>query len=135
MMELIEVLQKISQDAAGGMGLTDLTIGTVTSASPLEITTQTSMQVLKSPVLYLTSAVVEKTLSPLTHLHSYGSGLTTENALESVVCTENGQALPSDSTGITLNQSLQVGDKVLLLRVQRGQKFVVLSRVYGGDSA
>ena len=29
---------------------------------------------------------------------------------------------------------LKAGDKVLLLRVQRGQKFVVLSRVYeGGD--
>lgn len=134
-MELIEVLQKISQDAAGGMGLTDLTVGTVTGVSPLEITTQTSMQVLKSPVLYLTAAVVEKKLSPLSHSHPYGEGMATQEALEGAVCTENGQALPADSSGITLNRGLQAGDKVLLLRVQRGQRFVILSRIYEGGGA
>lgn len=133
-MELIEVLQKISQDAAGGMGLTDLTTGTVTREDPLEITTQTSMQVLKSPVLYLTSAVVEKKLSPLAHSHPYGDGMVTQDALEGVSCAENGQALPADSSGIILNRGLETGDKVLLLRVQRGQKFVVLSRIFGGDN-
>lgn len=133
-MELIEVLQKISQDAAGGMGLTDLTTGTVTREDPLEITTQTSMQVLKSPVLYLTSAVVEKKLSPLAHSHTYGEGTATQDALEGVFCAENGQTLPADSSGITLNRGLETGDKVLLLRVQRGQKFVVLSRIFGGDN-
>lgn len=133
-MTLLETLQGISQNAVGGMGLTDLTTGTVTGENPLEITTQTSMQVLKSQVLYLTSAVVEKKLSPLSHSHTYGEGMTTQNALESVVCTENGQALPADSSGITLNRGLKTGDKVLLLRVQRGQRFVVLSRIFGGEN-
>ena len=49
---------------------------------------------------------------------------------------ENGKVLPlsKDKKYIILNPALKAGDKVLLLRVQRGQKFVVLSRVYeGGD--
>lgn len=42
--------------------------------------------------------------------------------------------LQVDKKYIILNPALKAGDKVLLLRVQRGQKFVVLSRVYeGGD--
>lgn len=49
---------------------------------------------------------------------------------------ENGKvlSLSKDKKYIILNPALKAGDKVLLLRVQRGQKFVVLSRVYeGGD--
>ena len=131
-MELLEVIQKISQSTSQGMGMTDLTIGTVESVSPLTITTQTSMQVLREEVLYLTAAVIEKTLSPLSHTHTTLDGTTSE-ALTSVVCTENGQALPFDSGGVIINRGLQVGDKVLLLRVQRGQMFIVLSRVYDSE--
>ena len=42
-MELIEVLQQIIQQSMGAAGLSDLQIGTVTSASPLEITVDTLM--------------------------------------------------------------------------------------------
>ena len=49
---------------------------------------------------------------------------------------ENGKvlSLSKDKKYIILNPALKAGDKVLLLRVQRGQKFVVLSRVYEGVS-
>lgn len=55
---------------------------------------------------------------------------------ENFVGWENGAVLPlsKDKKYIILNPALKVGDKVLLLRVQSGQKFIVLSRVYGGDS-
>ena len=55
---------------------------------------------------------------------------------ENFVGWENGAALPlsKDKKYIILNPALKAGDKVLLLRVQSGQKFIVLSRVYGGDS-
>ena len=42
--------------------------------------------------------------------------------------------MSKDKKYIILNPALKVGDKVLLLRVQSGQKFIVLSRVYGGES-
>ena len=57
-----------------------------------------------------------------------------DQQLTSIVCYENGAALPVQNGFIILNRALAVGDKVLLLRVQSGQKFIILSRVMGGGS-
>lgn len=171
-MELIDVVQQIIQQSMGAAGLSDLQIGTVTSAPPLEITVDTLMQPLKAEVLYLTEPVVEKKIPVLTHLHTTkgfahrheittlehthtAKGDTTSEGLSgtyqtaealsqnefdsdqrltNIVCYENGVALPVENGFIILNRALAVGDKVLLLRVQSGQKFIILSRVMGGGS-
>lgn len=52
------------------------------------------------------------------------------SALGGVACIENGVTLPVENGYIILNRGLAVGDKVLLLRVQNGQKFIVLSRIF-----
>lgn len=52
------------------------------------------------------------------------------SALGGVACVENGVTLPVENGYIILNRALEVGDKVLLLRVQNGQKFIVLSRIF-----
>lgn len=52
------------------------------------------------------------------------------SALGNVACVENGVTLPVENGYIILNRALVVGDKVLLLRVQNGQKFIVLSRIF-----
>lgn len=106
----------------------DMVIGTVTSIHPLEIKTSASAPPLRSQVLYLTSAVVEKTMTTLSHNHTV-NGDTTSTELQNVVVTENGTVLPN-SGGITLNRGLTVGDKVLMMKVQSGQKFIVLSRIF-----
>lgn len=116
-MELKDILQQMIQQNIKASQLTDLQVGTVTSAAPLEITINPAMAPLRSGVLYLTSAVVEKKITK----NSY---------IDSVVCYENGVALPSDNDYIFLNTALSTGDKVLLLRVQNGQKFIILSRVF-----
>lgn len=56
--------------------------------------------------------------------------VTSTDALDSVSCIENGVTLPVEGGYIILNRALAVGDKVLLLRVQNGQKFIVLSRIF-----
>ena len=43
--------------------------------------------------------------------------------------------LPVENGFIILNRGLAVGDKVLLLRVQSGQKFIILSRVMKGGAS
>lgn len=142
-MELLDVLHQISCDSQRASQPTDLYIGTVTNVNPLEITIDTTAQPLKEPVLYLTDAVVEKKMTRLEHTHdtkhSHTLGLSTTSIdktcsreLTHVVCVVHGKELPEKDGYIILNQALCVGDKVLLLRVQRGQKFVILSRVYGG---
>lgn len=134
-MELIDMLHQISQQSQEASQPTDLRVGTVTSANPLEISINPNMAPLQAGVLYLTVSVVEKKIPVLQHNHvihdTYTRGGTSEdNLLQSnIICYENGQALPVEDGYIILNRALAVGDKVLLLRVQKGQKFIVLSRV------
>lgn len=157
-MELKDVLQQMIQANAQAGQPTDIRIGTVTSADPLEITINTQMAPLKASVLYLTESVVEKKIPILEHRHhintlshshtcpdggtstnltgsyptlyslySAGAG---EDQTQNIVCYEFGKPLPIRDGFIILNRALEVGDEVILLRVQNGQKFIVLSRVF-----
>lgn len=128
-MELIEAIQLVVQKNQHAMQPADLTTGTVTSAAPLEITTSTGMAPLRAGVLYLTAAVVEKKIPILQHTHTCPGGATGP-ALEDISCTEHGKPLPVKDGFIILNRGLEAGDKVLLLKVQRGQRYVVLSRIF-----
>lgn len=47
-----------------------------------------------------------------------------------IVCYEDGKPLPVEDGYIILNRKLEEGDKVLLLRVCRGQQFIILSRIF-----
>ena len=130
-MELIQALQMVTQKNFQAMQPTDLAVGTVTSEEPLEITSNTAMEPLKAGVLYLTESVVEKKIPILQHTHTCPDGGTSAALLESqIICQEDSKALPVEDGYIILNRKLEVGDKVLLLKVQKGQKFVVLSRVF-----
>ena len=138
-MELKDVLQQITQQSMKSAQLTDLQVGTVTAVDPLEITLDTSMAPIQAGLLLLTVAVVEKKIPIVQHAHivdvqdTYtggGSATCSQELLTSeIICYENGTALPVEDGYIILNRALEMGDKVLLLRVQNGQKFIVLSRV------
>ena len=96
------------------------------------------MAPLRQQVLFLTEPVIEKKIPILQHNHvihdTYtGGGESEDNLLQdAIVCYENGKALPVQNGYIILNRALEVGDKVLLLRVMGGKRFIVLSRVFGG---
>jgi hypothetical protein len=141
-MELKDILQQMMQESMKSAQLADLQIGTVTAVNPLEIMISASMAPLRESVLYLTSSVVEKKIPVLGHIHtitvhdSYtgGGAADCDSALSNIVCYENGTAMPVEKGYIIINRALAAGDKVLLLRVQSGQKFIVLSRVFEGAS-
>ncbi len=145
-MELIDVLQEISQQSQRASAPTDLVTGTVTSADPLEISINPQMGPIKRQILYLTSAVIEKKIPILEHSHDLPAGATgaadghthtlekgeTDPALKEaeIACLENGDPLPVEDGYIILNRGLKEKDKVLMLRVQHGQRFIVLSRIF-----
>ena len=108
-MTLLDALQKINADQLKAAQLTDLAVGTVTSADPLEIVTDVHQAALKADVLILSSGV---------------RGLSTDAFAEvnGELCAVWGQYAPTGS-------SLAVGDKALMLSVQHGQKYIVLSRL------
>lgn len=163
-MDIVEALLQLNRVAGDVDQPTDLQIGTVVKAPPdddvLEISINTEMATLRQDILYLAEPVIEKKIPLLKHRHAMphihagvhgrtggpsepytGYSLLSEGADSSVQSEdikgwENGKvlSLSKDKKYIILNPALKAGDKVLLLRVQRGQKFVVLSRVYeGGD--
>ena len=68
-MELRDVLQQMIQENTRAGQPTDLRIGTVTKADPLEITINTQMAPLRAGVLLLTECVVEKKIPILQHTH------------------------------------------------------------------
>lgn len=205
-MTLKDVLNQMIQENQAAGQPTDLRIGTVTKADPLEITVNVAAAPLQAGQLYLTEAVVEKKIPVLEHSHqisglshshtvtglghshstaglehthaveglshthttadgstgaaldgSYTSGsalagsypsdqqltgsypttsalggVTSNGALGNVACIEHGVTLPVENGYIILNRALEAGDKVLLLRVLSGQRFLVLSRVFEG---
>lgn len=59
-----------------------------------------------------------------------GESFPSSDALTDIQAMENGKPLPVEGGYIILNRGLSVGDKVLLLRVLHGQKFIVLSRIF-----
>ena len=137
-MELKDILQQMMQENIRAGQPTDIRIGTVTKAAPLETTINTQMAPLRASVLYLTEAVVEKKIPIVEHRHTisvqdtYTGGGTAVCSVElsDIVCQEFGKQLPVEDGYIILNRALAVGDEVILLRVQNGQKFIVLSRVF-----
>ena len=166
-MDLHDVINQMIQENQTAGQPTELRVGTVVSAAPLEISINSQMAPLRAGVLYLTSAVVEKkipvlrhkhamtglghshTVSGIDHTHTLGGSKTdsalsgsyatseatqgsydSSEALTDIACMEAGKTLPVENGYIILNRGLRTGDKVLLLRVQSGQKFVVLSRVF-----
>ena len=130
-MSLSQVLYQMMQDNQDAGHPTDLRVGTVTGIDPLEVTINSQSAPLKPPVLILTEPVVEKKIPVLEHLHSTPAGPTDNRLLESqIICQEHGKALPVEDGYIILNRKLEVGDKVLLLRVENGQRYVILSRVF-----
>lgn len=157
-MSLSQALYQMMQDNQAAGHPTDLRVGTVTKESPLEITINTQSAPLKGPVLILTEPVVEKKIPVLEHrhhintlghshtcpdggtstdltgsyptLHSLRSQGADGDQNQNVVCYEHGKTLPVEDGYIILNRKLEVGDKVIMLRVENGQRFIVLSRVF-----
>ena len=158
-MNLLEALQQVSAQQASASQPTDYCTGTVTGVNPLEITQDVHQAPLRAEILILTECVVEKKIpilqhqhyiSTLSHNHTTTDG-TTSNSLtgryiseqsllsegadtsvqaQDIVCEEHGEKLPIENGYIILNRKLEVGDKVLMLAVSHGQRFIVLSRIF-----
>ena len=157
-MSLSGTLYAMMQDNRAAGQPTDWKSGTVTSVDPLEVTINTQMAPLRESVLILTESVVEKKIPVLEHRHHTNSlghshtapeGQTSTDLTgsyptlyslysqgaggdqsQNIVCYEHGKPLPVEDGYIILNRKLEVGDKVILLRVQNGQKYIVLSRAF-----
>ena len=106
MPSMIQIIKKAAIEAVEASNPTKLIYGTVRSTSPLSIKIDQKFTIPEE-FLVLTKNVrdyeVEVTMNLFTENKSGGSG--------------------------TIHNSLKVGDKVILLREQGGQKYIVLDKV------
>ena len=101
MSNLLGELQQIMQENQKAMKPTELAFGTVTSVSPLAILVDNTAQPKPEAGLILTDSVIARTATV-----QGGEGGT-----------------------VVINPGLVAGDSVVMLRVQRGQRYIVLSKV------
>lgn len=116
-MDLLEVINKIIQDNTEAQKLTDICIGTVTTADPIEIQINPNMPPLPTEALVLCDPVeeIEKDVE-----------ITPE--FKAVLAAKEITA-PDVIGKVKVSEALEEGDKVIMLRVLKGQQFIVLSRV------
>lgn len=138
---IVDMMLQAGRAAAEGSRKTDLVFGTVTEIDPLTIQIENEPNLkLTSAFLILTDAVqdlkVKVSLDWYTeyvaaHKHEYEDtqpegGSVTGNTSEA---NRHRHRLKSDKKlEITLHNALDVGERVIMLRVQGGQKFIVLNR-------
>ena len=100
MYELVGVIQQIVQNTIEAMKMADKATGTVESVSPLRVKIDSSIQSVPSAALLLTDTVRER-----------------------VVPVQGGEGT------VTIREGLKEGDRVLMLKVQNGQQYIILSRI------
>lgn len=129
--ELVRAVKQAAIDAVKADGPMGVCFGTVTAASPLEITTDQKL-VLKEAQLILTNAVrdytVEMTVDHVTEVISHGHQVVN-------TYTGGGSATPVDHShpykgrkSFRVHLGLKAGEKVTMLRCDGGQKYIVLDR-------
>ncbi len=102
--DLKGVIQEIVQECITAMKPADLVTGTVLSVSPLSVQPDASMPPIPKAALLLTTTVIGK----IEHVQG-GAGGTVE-----------------------INPGLKAGDKVIMLRVSKGQRYLILSTISTG---
>lgn len=115
---MIQIIKQAALEAVENSSPMGIAYGIVTSVSPLEINVEQRMNI-KGDMILLTSNVIDKEVevevndktedaltSPYNHIHEYKG---TKKHIH--------------------KKGLKVGEKVLLIRVQGGQKYIVLDRL------
>lgn len=122
---VVELVKKAAVEAVEAQKPVNILFGTVISASPLKIQVD-QKSIYTSKMLILTRNVtdfeVDMTVNHTTEDKGGGSGMA---AFES-----HNHAYSGRKT-FKVHNALQAGEKVLLVRVQQGKKYVVIDRVKG----
>lgn len=108
MADLYGAIKHMIADALDYYEMCDMELGLVMSVKPLEVKLSDRI-ILKATQLLLTQTVVQKTIN-CAHTHK----------------SDDPVGLPAP---IVVREGLKTGDEVLLLKVAKGQKYIIISKV------
>lgn len=115
--KFVMMIKQAAVEAVNAKEPMSLKIGKVISTTPLKIDLNQKITVSESQLL-LTNAVRD-------HVVYATMDYTDENA----VCSSNTESADEDRKKFTVHLGLKVGERVLMLRCDGGQKFIVLDRL------
>lgn len=127
--DFAQLLKGFVKTTVEGTQPMDFTFGTVTSTNPLQITIGQKL-VLGDAFLILTNAVRDHSVditvnwTTVDDTHKHGNG---NNGKDTAETTHNHKI--QGRKKITIHNGLTIGEKVLLLRAQGGQNYIVIDRV------
>lgn len=110
-MNLTNLIKTAARQAVDASNPVHILFGEVTSADPLEVNVDQRFN-LTADFLVIPESLSRYEVD-LSHSHSYSGGTTGESLTSLVV----------------IREGLQVGDKLILIRVQGGQKYVIFDKV------
>lgn len=111
---MLDVLKEIAKTTIDAENPTAVMFGTVVGVNPLRVNVDQRFT-LDEDFLVIAERLIHYEVD-LQHVHPYDGGTT-------------GEAIPPEPQKLIIRHRLRVGDKVILLRVQGGQQYVVLDRV------
>lgn len=144
--ELVKAMKRAALDAMDASKPVNVYFGEVVSASPLQINVEQKMILGKAQLILSRNVTDFKTMVTVqwetenaltTHKHGLsgetGSGGEDSHTHELSGNTESTNLKHShDIVGqkeITIHNALEVGDEVILIRQQEGQKYIVIDRI------
>ncbi|RJX40864.1 DUF2577 domain-containing protein [Paenibacillus pinisoli] len=124
---MADLLSLIKQAAAGAVDATSpaaVMFGLITDDNPLEVNVDQRFS-LPADFLIVPESLTRLEL-PLYHTHQY-----TDTSDSGPATKTTSAALPEEP--VVIRRGLKKGDKVVLLRVQGGQQYLILDRMVSGN--
>lgn len=127
MVELMKTIKQISMEAVSASKPAEICFGKVTSVSPLKILVEQKMELGKAQLILTRNVTEYKTYISGGNIQNYYNTGAPPNTSTLPVIPDHVHAV--GKIQITVHNGLVVGDEVILLRQQGGQKYVVADRV------
>lgn len=139
--ELVKLIKQAALEAVNASKPANMVFGTVISANPLQIQTEQKLP-LTAAQLVLSRNVTDHTVfvsfdwtdEPAgSHEHPYsGDDDTSCSGTTDTAGSHSHQIVSSESKTLTIHNRLKAGDKVILMQVSGGQKYIVIDRIGKG---
>lgn len=121
--ELVKAMKRAAVEAVNAGKPAEICFGKVTSVSPLKILVEQKMTLGAAQLVLtrnVTNFTMEVTVDWITENKSGGSGEASFSSHNHAI---------TGKKEITIHNALTVGDEVILIRQQEGQKYLVIDRI------
>lgn len=125
--ELVKTIKRAAVDAVNASKPVEICFGKVTSASPLEILVEQKMTLRKAQLVLCRNVTDYKTYMTGGNIQNFYYVGTPPNVSTLPVSPSHVHAM--GKIQVTVHNGLVVGDEVILLRQQGGQKYIVVDRI------